>query len=369
MENSLTNSIYQTEKEEFNLLLKPDLNQDYPDVLDSFKLYYSWKETLPNILKGYNIDMKRAMKWIESKYGELIINKQYMEKFGHRRTKSKTYSINYFIEPDILIEFNSEHERIIIYFQEKYSAEARHFMKNCPRKKTPVISNSLSVNLVTSSGGHLHLREIQVPKGKIDLSENYSDDFLPVHSLLLRELQSKSRSGIVLLHGKSGTGKSTYLNMLISKLKKDVIILSPRILNSLDHPDMVNTLTQFQDSILIVEDAEELITTRDTNRTSGIAWLLNLTDGLLGDSLKIKVICTFNTPLKNIDEALLRKGRLIARYEFKELSIEKSILLLKKLGVENPEVNSPMTLADIYHHKENNFSVQETKIGFRTNNK
>ena len=89
---------------------------------------------------------------------------------------------------------------------------------------------------------------------------------------------------------------------------------------------MIKTLVQMEDSILVVEDAEELISIRDGNRSSNISWLLNLTDGLLGEALKIKVICTFNTPLKNIDEALLRKGRLIARYEFKELNIEKSIL-------------------------------------------
>lgn len=369
MENITTNSIYQTEKEEFNLLNKPDFKQNVAGVLDSFRLYYSWKKILPNILDGWNIDFKSAMNWIETKYGGLIIHKHYLEDFGLSKTKSKVDHVFYFMEPDILIDINSGNENVSILFQEKYSEEARELMKNFPRKKHSSFLKELRVNLITSSGGSLGTSRMKVPKKKIVMEENYNDDFTSIHALLVRELQEKNRSGLVLLHGKPGTGKSTYLNFLLSKLKNEVVMISPRILNSLDHPDMINTLIRIEDSILVVEDAEELIMARDTSRSSGISWLLNLTDGLLGDSLKIKVICTFNTPLKNIDDALLRKGRLIARYEFKELSVEKSIYLLQKLGVENPELNSPMTLADIYHHQENNFSVQETKIGFRTNNK
>lgn len=67
---------------------------------------------------------------------------------------------------------------------------------------------------------------------------------------------------------------------------------------------------------IVIEDAEDLLVSRDTNHNSGISMLLNLTDGLLGQSLGIQVICTFNTHVSNIDRALLRKGRLIALYEF-----------------------------------------------------
>ena len=56
---------------------------------------------------------------------------------------------------------------------------------------------------------------------------------------------------------------------------------------------------------------------------AGLVNILNISDGLLSDELCIKFICTFNAPLKDIDEALLRKGRLAARYEFKDLTTDK----------------------------------------------
>ena len=84
-----------------------------------------------------------------------------------------------------------------------------------------------------------------------------------------------------------------------------------------------------------------------------------MTDGLLANALKTKFICTFNTGLDKIDEALLRKGRLKLKYEFEKLDLEKTKALC-------PEAKEPMTLADIYNiDRENDFSRKiKTKIGF-----
>jgi ATP-dependent 26S proteasome regulatory subunit len=58
------------------------------------------------------------------------------------------------------------------------------------------------------------------------------------------------------------------------------------------------------------------------------------------------LICTFNTELENIDPALLRKGRLIARYEFPKMTPEKVAEISRQMGkeVEHPEA---MSLADL----------------------
>jgi ATP-dependent 26S proteasome regulatory subunit len=94
-----------------------------------------------------------------------------------------------------------------------------------------------------------------------------------------------------------------------------------------------------------------------------------MTDGLLSDCLNISIVATFNVDIKNIDEALLRKGRLLTQYKFDKLSTEKSKKLLKKLGHSEIEVKEPMTLADIYYYGENNngnhAESTKKKIGFK----
>ncbi len=96
--------------------------------------------------------------------------------------------------------------------------------------------------------------------------------------------------------------------------------------------------------------------------------LLNLTDGLLGTCLGIQIIATFNTSVLNIDPALLRKGRLIARYEFKPLATIKTQHLLIEMKIPY-SVEKELTLAEIFNIKEQHLDYIERKenIGFKLN--
>ena len=66
-----------------------------------------------------------------------------------------------------------------------------------------------------------------------------------------------------------------------------------------------------------------------------------------------QIIATFNCDLTTVDPALLRKGRLIANYEFNKLDLESSKLLSDKLGFGTESVTGPMTLAEIYNQADN----------------
>ena len=90
-----------------------------------------------------------------------------------------------------------------------------------------------------------------------------------------------------------------------------------------------------------------------------------LTDGLLSDCLNISIVCTFNTASKDIDNALLRKGRLMMNYHFDKLNSDKSTFLLNKLGHNVISTNS-MTLAEIYYYEKDNNSetYKHKKLGF-----
>ena len=78
----------------------------------------------------------------------------------------------------------------------------------------------------------------------------------------------------------------------------------------------------------------------------------------------MQLICTFNTDISRLDKALLRKGRIIARYEFKPLTIQKSSLIASRI-YNGSKIDQSMTLAEIYHMSDDDYSVQRNrKIGF-----
>lgn len=134
--------------------------------------------------------------------------------------------------------------------------------------------------------------------------------------------------------------------------------------------DLISILIGNPNSIFVIEDAERIIVDRDTEGNSPVSALLNITDGLLADCLNIQIICSFNTDISKVDSALLRKGRLIAKYEFKELEIQKAQKLSKKLGFIT-KINSEMILSNIYNQDEISFSESQktNQIGFKTTKK
>ena len=210
------------------------------------------------------------------------------------------------------------------------------------------------------------LKNVKVKrKVESNLELNYGADFTKIYDHLMKFLESDD-TGLAILHGHAGCGKTFFIRHLLSVLSKRVIYIPPHLVSKIAEPDFLGFLLNERDFILVIEDAEEIITDRkDTNNTAGVSNLLNLSDGILGDCIKIKVIVTFNCDIKDIDPALLRKGRLKLKHEFKKLDIETSNKLLKHLNIDYI-TKEPMSVGDLYNFKDNNFKEEKVvpKIGF-----
>ena len=217
------------------------------------------------------------------------------------------------------------------------------------------------LNILVKINNDFRLQQKEIICPEIDFDLNYNPDFRPIHELIIEKLSVDLSKGLVLLHGKAGAGKTTYIRYLISKLKKQIIYIPPNMTNVLSDPELINFFIANSNSILVIEDAENILMKRAYNSTQAIANILNLSDGLLSDCTNIQILCTFNMDILNIDEALLRKGRLIAKYEFKELESEITEKLSKKLGVN---IKGKHTLADIYNATDKSFNKKRDKIGF-----
>lgn len=202
-----------------------------------------------------------------------------------------------------------------------------------------------------------------------DIGLNYGKNFESVSEKMIKSLHENS-SGLYMLHGRPGTGKTTYIRYLASVLKKDVIFFPTSFVDEITNPSILSLLKKKQDCVMILEDAEKALTKRSlSDQPSLVSTLLNMTDGILGDILKLNVIVTYNCDRQDIDEALLRRGRLKAEYSFQGLKQDEAKKLIKKLDIDiKPEDN--MTLADIYYAKSdeeligNIKTLEKPKIGF-----
>jgi hypothetical protein len=251
----------------------------------------------------------------------------------------------------------------ILYTNEK---EFEKVLGLLERQETEKKNN---INLIVGAPGEGYtLREFttKLPSKEIDLELNYGKEFVKKHETIIERLNQQNGSGLVVLNGKPGTGKTTYIKFLTTQIEKRIIFVPPSMAESLTGPNLLPFLMENKNSILIIEDAEKVIGCRESSETNNsVSNILNMTDGILGDCLSLQVIATLNTPREKIDKALLRKGRLIAEHEFKELPEENVKRLFEKLKVKK-DVTKPLTLTEIYNHDEDDQVIESKKyIGFK----
>ena len=271
-----------------------------------------------------------------------------------------TDSAMYLIDSDSIsyrtsIPFGNDSKKVEDYLKDIWN--------KLPKKE--VKGKEATVNLIAFSNGDYYTIEKKVKRVNIDIDENYNDDFKPVYDDIIKFLGTRE-SGLVLLYGTAGAGKSSIIRHLCNHCPANYVIVPTSLTTKLADADFITFMMDNSDSVFVLEDCEQLLMDRSVNIFNGaISNILNMSDGLLSDVMNIKFICTFNADIKTIDPALLRKGRCYAKYEFKELCKEKVENLNNKYNLGITEIK-PMTLAQIYHADETEYSDTKVKrkIGF-----
>lgn len=331
--------------------------------LDAKILYLYCFNVLPSINYIGQIDGEKAFNAIKEKFSSSIKNVHQTRFYKNKKKEYQFDTTIIVMDNNCILEFDD-------YYCEIFHDGKRTYFIN---EVTDIVSKfkerqrrqPLEINLIVQNRNRLELKSMEIKRTKLDLTLFYEDDFKEIDSIIQKRLKQKKDKGIVLLHGLPGTGKTTYLRYLVGKIKKRVLFLSPSVASNLMDPEFLQMLINNPNTVLIIEDAENIITDRKYSNSSSVSNLLNVSDGLLADFLNVQLICTFNSSLTTVDSALLRKGRLIAKYEFGKLGVEKSKRLSAHFG-HDTVIDKPMTIAEIANPHEKVQPVSGIEIiGFR----
>ena len=116
---------------------------------------------------------------------------------------------------------------------------------------------------------------------------------------------------------------------------------------------------------MFVEDAEEALLQkkRPGSDSTAVSTILNITDGFLADVLQLTVFCTFNSRYDQIDHALTKKGRILVKYEFKELCASKVADIVGDC-LNDSDIEKEMTIAEAFNYEASHNNMETVKIGF-----
>lgn len=213
-------------------------------------------------------------------------------------------------------------------------------------------------HIVKQSGGSIDTEAVRMEEtGLLDahmLALHYGDDFPAWHGEFLEALAERKR-GLSIFDGPPGTGKTSYLRQLMIRLKDShrFYFISSANLRLLRDSEFVDfwaaerRLHEESSMVVILEDSETALMPRGFDNQQEVSLLLSITDGILGEFLKLQVICTINCEVRQLDDALLRPGRLLAHRHFGRLSRERAEKLARALGTTLPEAGD-YSLAEVF---------------------
>lgn len=178
--------------------------------------------------------------------------------------------------------------------------------------------------------------------------ENYITEYL------------NSDSPVLILMGPPGTGKTSFIkHMIASRNLKGTITYDEKVYNSEDF--YIEFVKSKDENILVIEDADTIIQSREKFDNKGLSRLLNITDGVFKKKGKKVVFSTNIQSKESIDSALIRPGRTFDLVNFRSLTEAEAEVLCQKIGNTLPGKKKNYTLAEVFNKK----SHIETKIGFR----
>lgn len=163
-----------------------------------------------------------------------------------------------------------------------------------------------------------------------------------------------SKSQILVCYGEPGTGKTTFLRDFICESGLNAFIsYDPKILTS--DNTFVKYLLSSQFDVVIIEDADELLTSTRGEHNKIISKILNVSDGLIKLPKKKLIFTTNLTDVKNIDTAIIRPGRCFDVLEFRKLNRPEILDVCENMKIDIPPVKEKRdtySLAELFFIKD-----------------
>jgi type II secretory pathway predicted ATPase ExeA len=227
------------------------------------------------------------------------------------------------------------------------------------------------------------------------INKNYPTGIKEKLDVLVREKRPWENGRLVILSGPAGTGKTFFIRSLMMAWRNKFnfcIVTDPERLASdpayyydigsrrrgYDDEDyepspvaraLARKNKKIERSLLILEDSADLILTESRQKHyDKIGKLLNMTDGLLGQSREDIFLITFNEDVKDIDAAFLRPGRCLLNAEFREFEEAEATEWLADHKKTDFAVSDKMSLAQLYaalYAKQEGKDIPaEARLGF-----
>lgn len=278
-----------------------------------------------------------------------------------------------------------EHGRVSCRVLARTAGEAASLLETVHRllpESTGSDEPGVRVTFWTFSEGHVDrtARRINVPDWT-SVRPNYHDRTRTHLDALMDRSPDRASGKLILWHGPPGTGKTWALRALLHEWKgwaEAHYILDPEKFFGQSPNYMMSTILDQEGDmgddeggvpkkwrLIVIEDAAELLGQAARLEVGqGLARLLNVCDGLVGQGLRVLILLTTNEDVGTMHPAVIRRGRCIANIRFDPLSPEETREWAVAHGVTADSSRSTV-LAELFAADQIATPRAQVGVGFR----
>lgn len=218
-------------------------------------------------------------------------------------------------------------------------------------------NDSNKLNTITVSNGVLDIEPIE--KKQLESIEMfYNNKTFKNVNKLIKKINNSEKS-INILYGEKGTGKTTIINYLSSKLDRITIYIPNNLIElTINNHEFLKFLRRYHKPIIVIDDCELLFNDAFSSSSLLSNSITQMVDGLNG--LDVTFIMIYNSSIDDIDDNILTSNSLINIVEFNLLDAEEANELSNLLDFKYQYENK-IKLVDIIRNRKKSTNI---KIGF-----
>ena len=207
------------------------------------------------------------------------------------------------------------------------------------------------INTLSINNGALELEPIFF-NSDIDIETMYNIDTVKKTDKLIKKFK-KSNSGLSILYGDRGTGKTNMSKYLASKIDRISIYIPMNLIEqSINNPEFRSFFKKYDKCLLIIDDCEFLYNPAYGKMNYFTNSILQLVDGFLSEHLGVQVLLIFNTDdIDDIDDNLTECNNILDVIEFGYLDSELASELSKNIGL-NKKYKEDVLLNDVFKNRK-----------------
>jgi hypothetical protein len=172
-----------------------------------------------------------------------------------------------------------------------------------------------------------------------------------------------SDASILLMAGPPGTGKTTLLRHMIKDHNLGAHVIYDETLMSNDNI-FQNFLFESSGDVMIIEDADAILSSREHDQNKLMARFLNVSDGLIKLPNKKLVFTTNVTDFGKVDPAIIRPGRCYDVLHVRPLNLTEAQAAARVCKLPIPTKKQEYSLAELFNQSTHQYASRG--IGFVT---